>query len=392
MPKSIVILFDGTSNQIEADRTNVLRLYGCLRKTDSQLVWYDPGVGTLAAPNSFLQIWPHFLEIFGLATGWGLDDNVKNAYRFIVENYDKGDGSEEGRDRIHILGFSRGAYSARVLAGFIHALGLMEPRNMNLLDYAYRAYKRIGEAPEAAASDDPSSPFAEMRLYERMLRPDRAPIRALAVFDTVASVFEHGRHGLRLKTQAFTKSNSSVQSVRHAVAIDERRTLFQPQLWPEGKEYRFNRFDAGTAKPQDVKEVWFTGCHGDVGGGYPEAKAGLAKLPLSWLIDEAKALGLEFSTRAVNSLVLGKDGKYTVPDARAAINESMTGGWAILEYLPRRVPREGRPDRKTLWGWYIPLKERRIIPPGARIHQSVIDRAGGGPLPPNVPADHVIEP
>lgn len=176
MPKSIVILLDGTSNEIESDRTNILRLYGILTKDAQQLVYYDPGVGTFGAEGAWSRAWRKVHEIWGLATGWGLDHNVKEAYRFLVENYDdrKGPGGSGERDRIYIFGFSRGAYSARVLAGFIHAAGLIERRNLNLLDYVYRAYKRIGEGAKQEA-------FAEMRLYERILDTDRPPIRMLEI-------------------------------------------------------------------------------------------------------------------------------------------------------------------------------------------------------------------
>jgi len=131
-----------------------------------------------------------------MATGWGLDQNVKEAYRFLIENYDDGkrsDGPDRGRDRIYIFG-------------------------------SYRAYKRINDRKEGT--------FDEIRLYERILRPDKPPIQCLGLFDTVASVIESGRFGLRLKKHAFTKTNTSVVSARHAVAIDERRTMFRPQLWP----------------------------------------------------------------------------------------------------------------------------------------------------------------
>jgi uncharacterized protein (DUF2235 family) len=145
MPKNIVILLDGTSNQVSANRTNILRLYGVLEKSDRQLVFYDPGVGTLGDDGAWLALWRKATEVWGLVTGWGLDDNVKRAYRFLVENYDAGHADSGERDQIFIFGFSRGAYAVRVLAGFLNALGLIERRNMNLLDYAYRAYKRIGE-------------------------------------------------------------------------------------------------------------------------------------------------------------------------------------------------------------------------------------------------------
>jgi uncharacterized protein (DUF2235 family) len=358
MAKNIVILLDGTSNEIKADRSNILRLYGTLEKSPQQLVYYDPGVGTFGAENAWLRFWRKTVEIWGLITGWGLDQNVKEAYRFLVENYEAGAEGEE-RDRIYIFGFSRGAYSARVLAGFIHALGLIENRNLNLLDYAYRAYKRIGENKEES--------FAEIRLYERVLRPDRPPIRLLGLFDTVSSVIEHGRFGPRLRSHAFTKTNVSVESVRHAVAIDERRTMYRPQLWPAGGKYQGNPFNQAAAVDQDVREVWFRGVHGDVGGGYPEGESALAKIPLQWMIEQSAPTGLHYVTRTVNEIVLGKnpDKDYVKPDPMAKAHNSMSWGWAIVEFLPRLRPKDSK--RPHFLGITIPLFERRTIPDGAVI-------------------------
>lgn len=386
MPKNIVILLDGTSNEISADRTNILRFYGTLEKSERQLVYYDPGVGTFGAENAWLRFWRKAVEVWGLMTGWGLDHNVKEAYRFLVENYedrrDGGDG-QSSRDSIYILGFSRGAYSARVLAGFIHAVGLIEIRNLNLLDYAYRAYKGIGENGE--------DKFGEIRLYERILAPDRPPIRLLGLFDTVASVIEHGHYGPRLRSHAFTKRNRSVESVRHAVAIDERRTMFRPQLWPQGEEYWGNPFNKAAAIPQDVREVWFAGVHGDVGGGYPEAESGLAKIALQWMIEQTRPTGLLYRTQTVNDLVLGQnpDKPYVAPDPHASQHKSMTWGWSLLEFIPQ-WRREGEAGSQK-WKLIIPLFVRRSIPSGARIHQSVIDRSKGGNLPPNIPDEFSIE-
>lgn len=394
MPKNIVILLDGTSNEISCDRTNILRLYGVLVKDAQQLVYYDPGVGTLGAESSWSRIWRKAHEIWGLATGWGLDHNVKEAYRFLVENYRNGKapGEDGERDRIYIFGFSRGAYSARVLAGFIHAVGLIEPRNLNLLDYAYRAYKTIGEGHETGDMET-SKDFAEVRLYERLLAPDRPPIRMLGLFDTVASVIESGRRGLRLKSHAFTARNTSVETVAHAVALDERRTMFRPQLRPADQEYWGNPFNRAAARPQDVKEVWFAGCHGDVGGGHPEADSALCKVPLVWMIARAKACQLRFRTQSVNSVVLAKPvgSKYVAPDPLAPLTESMTAFWPAIEILPRRKPQDSR--RRSLFGLSVPFFERRFVPEGASIHQSVVARHSALKLwPPNIPAKHVIEP
>ncbi|MEZ5932692.1 MAG: DUF2235 domain-containing protein [Alphaproteobacteria bacterium] len=394
MPKNIVILCDGTSNAISENRTNVLRLYGTLTKSDGQVVYYDPGVGTFGADNAWSYYYRKAHEIWGLATGWGLNLNVKEAYRFLVDNFDDGeraDGSKVEPDRIYLFGFSRGAYTARVLAGFLHAVGLIRPTNLNLLDYAYRAYKGIGDTEASEDAEDGSRVFAEVRLYERILRPRRPVIRCLGLFDTVGSVFEWGRLGPRLHYHAFTKTNPSVEAVRHAVAIDERRTMFRPQLWPGGRDYWSLRFCKDSAKPQDVKEVWFSGVHGDVGGGSPEATSQLAKIPLDWMIRETRPLGLDYSMQTINRIVLGKDAKerYVAPDALAPKGESMNRAWKLLECLPRRVPSHGCSGRPSLMGWYLPLSERRWIAPGAKVHDSVLERRGkpADYGQPNIPKD-----
>lgn len=389
MPKNIVILLDGTSNEIKRDRTNILRLYGVLAKDAEQLVYYDPGVGTFGAEGAWSRFWRKTYEVWGLATGWGLDQNVKEAYRFLVENYDNGKRKGEDpveRDQIFIFGFSRGAYSARVLAGFIHAVGLIEPRNLNLLDYVYRAYKTIGE-------DEKQEAFAEVRLYERILNPDRPPIRMLGLFDTVGSVIESGRNGPRLKSHAFTSRNTSVQSVSHAVAIDEKRTMFRPQLWPTGQEYWGNPFNNAAAQPQDVREVWFAGGHGDVGGGYPEADSALCKVPLLWMIGRAKLCDLRIRQQSVNAIVVGakEEAKYVAPNALGSAHETMTFAWSILEVVPRRRPRGSL--RPSLFGISLPLFERRRLPSGARLHRSVTERKERlGQWASNIPSDYEVEP
>jgi len=374
MPKTIAILLDGTSNEIKCDRSNVLRLYGTLQKNEEQLVLYDPGVGTFGSEGAWSRLRRKGAEVWGLATGWGLDENVKQSYRFLVENYERGKGGDD-RDRIAIFGFSRGAYTARVLAGFINAFGLMERQQLNLLDYAYRAYKRIGE-------DGAEDAFAEIRLFDRIVRPDHPPIRFLGLFDTVASVIENGRSGIRLKSHAFTSNNRSVETVVHAVAIDEKRTMFRPQLWGQEREYHAGPFDNGKGMPQDVHEVWFAGGHGDVGGGYPEQESALCKVPLLWMIDHAERCGLRFSMRSVNSLVHGKydHARYVPPDPQGAMHDTMTLGWSVLEFLPRKLPAHSR--RPSILGIGLPLFEARYIPAGASIHTSVsrrIERTGYQP-------------
>ena len=384
MPKNIVILLDGTSNEISKNRTNILRLYGALKKTENQIVYYDPGVGTFGAENAMSYYYRRAVEVWGLATGWGLDKNVKEAYEFLVHNYDDGkreNGSDEQPDQIYLIGFSRGAYTARVLAGFLHAVGLIAPINLNLLNYAYRAYKGVSNDKTQQNNhgrDPDNNAFAEVRLFERILAPKRPVIKCLGLFDTVGSVIEFGRYGPRLRSHAFTKNNRSVENIFHAVAIDEKRTMFQPQLWPVGGQYWPKRFVKSSAKKQNVKEVWFSGVHGDIGGGYPEEKSALAKLPLEWMIQEMKSVGLHYKTRTINEIVLGKNAKksYVKPDALAPRNESMNAAWGVLEFIPRRIARSLGTGRMSTLGFYIPFFEPRIIPELAAIHSSVSQRRG----------------
>ncbi|MDW4497219.1 DUF2235 domain-containing protein [Sulfitobacter sp. D35] len=382
MPKNIVILMDGTSNEIRKNRSNILRLYGTLKKSQDQIVFYDPGVGTFGADNAWSRLWRKTVELWGLATGWGMDENVKESYRFIVEHFDR---EAEEKDRIYIIGFSRGAYTARVLAGFLHAFGLVDKTNLNLLDYAYRAYKRIGDHGDAHA-------FDEIRLFNAVLRPYRPEIRFLGLFDTVSSVIESGRFGPRLTSHAFTKHNPSVQSVRQAVSIAERRTMFRPQLWPEDQPFRSNPYDEDTEVPQDAREVWFSGVHGDVGGGYAEEESGLAKLPLDWLIDESRHTELQFVDQTVDRVVMGEHGatQYAPPDPLADKHVSLKGFWWISEYVPRRPQALSR--RKPFLGLILPRGEPRWLPEGARLHWSVLKRVRElGDKPVNLPERYEIE-
>lgn len=398
MSKNIVLLFDGTSNEISADRTNILRLFGCLRRSDEQIVYYDPGVGTFGAEENWSSLARDAYEIWGLATGWGLDHNVKEAYRFLVEHYDSGpvdaDGRHSDRDRIYIFGFSRGAYSARVLAGFIHAFGLMSKYHLNLLDYAYRTYKGIprrdvADAQTTGGVSDAASPFTLMRLYERTLRNDRPPIKLLGLFDTVASVIESGRWFPQFTTHPFTRKNPSVERVRHAVSIDERRTMFRPQSWLPDQDYRGSPFAPIVGK-QDVKEVWFAGMHGDIGGGYPEAESGQVKIPLDWMIRETANIGLLYKPSTVDDVVRGlpANSRYARLDPVAALHDSMTALWKLFEYLPRRIPETSFRKQGGGSGVYLPRQDYRLIPRGAMLHDTVRTRMNAGSYhPPNLPPD-----
>src|SRR6266404_1134644 len=117
--RNIVLCCDGTSNEFGRKNTNVVRLLQCLqRDTDKQFIYYDPGVGTLPEPNRVTRIGKFYSTVAGLAFGAGLTTDVMEGYCFLMEQWEPG-------DRVFIFGFSRGAYTARVLAGLLHTFGLM---------------------------------------------------------------------------------------------------------------------------------------------------------------------------------------------------------------------------------------------------------------------------
>jgi hypothetical protein len=167
--------------------------------------------------------------------------------------------------------------------------------------------------------------------------------------------------------------------------------MFRPQLWPSDQEYWGNPFNKAAAKPQDAKEVWFAGGHGDVGGGYPEADSALCKVPLVWMIGRAKLSGLRFRTQSVNAVVLGKPkgSKYVAPDPLGASHDTMTAVWSVLEFVPLRKPKDSA--RPSILGITLPLFERRTIPAGAKIHTSVAKRRNAlRQWGANIPEDHDV--
>jgi uncharacterized protein (DUF2235 family) len=145
MPKNIVVCCDGTGNEISENISNVLKLYRVLRKTGKtnppQVVFYDPGVGTLARPNPWTKFLQDTRAVLGLATGYGLDDNVLAAYQFLIDQYQE-------HDDICLFGFSRGAHTIRVLAALLHKIGLLAPQQRNLDGAALTAYKQINTLAE----------------------------------------------------------------------------------------------------------------------------------------------------------------------------------------------------------------------------------------------------
>ena len=231
-----------------------------------QLVLYLPGVGAQGYRTGAL---------VGGAFGSGLEANLVEAYRFLALNYEPGDA-------IYLFGFSRGAYTARSLAGMINKLGLMKRRELDgaRLRAALLKYRNEGEDPEDEGEVG-LIPFDPQWCHQDV------ELEFVGVFDTVGSLGMPGRYFQEKYRFHSVNLGASIRNARHALAIDERRRRFEPCLW-------------GTPAPQEhrrVKQVWFEGAHSDVGGGY--AETGLSDEVLLWMMREAEATGLQFDRSLV---------------------------------------------------------------------------------------------
>lgn len=207
-PRTLVLCFDGTSNEYDNTNSNVVKFFGLLNKDPSrQLCYYDPGIGTWFRPGVVSPVFEWCAKILDLAVAWYLDQHVMDGYRFLMQNYREG-------DKICLFGFSRGAYTARVLGGFLHKLGLLSRDNESQIPFAWKLYKRV----------DPES--IELCAGFKETFCQKVKVDFMGVWDTVASVGV-----IASRTLPFTNSNSSVTTFRHALALDERRARFKPNAY-----------------------------------------------------------------------------------------------------------------------------------------------------------------
>ena len=347
MPKNIIICCDGTGNQFGRDNSNVVKLYSVIQKAPGeQIAYYDPGVGTNQPTGLGLAWKTTFRKIMGLATGYGLYQNIYEAYSYLMENFEPG-------DQVYLFGFSRGAYTVRVLSGFIRRLGLLEKGCQNLIPYAFHIYGKTRQKIDPENGKKKLDNDLANGFRARFSR--KCPIKFIGIWDTVSSIGYFGNW----KSYPYTANNSNVETIRHAIAIDERRAFYA--------QNKLGRQNWDT----DVKEVWFTGVHSDVGGSYSEEESGLAKIPLQWILNEARVAGLKIDVGQYEEIVLDlKNDGVAGPDAAGKLHKSLTSFWWIGEIIPKT-----RYDYETgLREWYIPFGAPRRIPEGAFIHQSVLQR------------------
>ncbi|WP_158272155.1 DUF2235 domain-containing protein [Marinicauda salina] len=368
--KRIAIFCDGTWNGLDApEPTNVVKLAEAVAGADAegapQIVWYGEGVGTgqpvLGRAEKFL----------GGAFGVGLMANVEAAYRFLVFNHAPGDA-------IYIFGFSRGAFTARTLAGLIRNAGIVRRSSARRIKDAVRLYRSRdpNDHPDAdracafRAEHAPDMHVSEHDLaWRRANRPGLAErstpltIRHMGLWDTVGALgvpnhlFIAALFNRRYRFHD-ARISAMVESARHALAIDETRRIFDASPWDRDKLDRLNA--EADVEPAPYQQQWFPGDHGSVGGGGDVT--GLSDGALLWVKAGAEAAGLRFEPDAISGLA---------PDACAPLrNISGKKGVDLLGWVSRR-PRSG-PERldavsdPAVTRWRSPpetLPEREVYRP-----------------------------
>lgn len=394
MPKDIVISCDGTGNEIGANISNVLKLFRVTDKNDRQRVYYQPGLGTIGVQNSWGRFKQQLRGLWGLAFGAGLDKDTLSAYAFLCKAWEPG-------DRVWLFGFSRGAYTVRVLGAFIHAMGLLPVDQLDLATYAFGTFKKASSDSQKSDGTFDETPLKEVWHFSQIAGGRNIDIEFIGVWDTVASIIVPRQDNFLfdMQTLLFTRTNSSVKRFRQAISMDERRRMFRLNRWIEPQKYRSNPFDPKSAVDQDIRQVWFAGVHSDVGGGYPEAESGLSKFPLIWMLAQAQAAGLQMDQTLIDHFAWGMPmpppaHAYVPPSATAPLHNSLTGAWEILEWIPKSDKWKEWPERKSFLGFYLPMGEPRLIPDDVLIHASVVERMDKDPSyrPINLPKQYRVEP
>lgn len=338
MSKNLVLLSDGTGQRGGVGyETNIWRLYKALSiNHPEQLICYDDGVGSQKSRWS---------KILGGMAAIGLDQNVRELYIFLVRHWKPG-------DRIYLFGFSRGAFTVRILADLISRCGIIsmhpdimsEERLTKLVKTAYTASLKAYYHPQYARA------FREQFSWK-----DEAEIQFIGVWDTVGAVglpFRQARFSMHNFIEYGFRGhalNRDIQYAAHAMSIDDNRETFHPVIWDE-------RIDTS---PDRITQAWFSGVHSNIGGGYPKNQ--LSRVTLGWMIEQLKiaesrlalppSQRLHFEPVEIDNISREKD-----PHGR--LYNSRSGPAAAFRFLPR--------DMEEIRHSYTEQK--------AEIHPAVFDR------------------
>lgn len=338
--KSVVLCFDGTGDWVENDVTNVAKIFACLDRTE-HLAYYDGGVGTLGDSKILGEGRQLALKLVDLGTATSLGEKVVQAYLYLVRHH-------RPDMPIDMIGFSRGAYTARILAGMLHNFGLLRPELEHLAPYLYQSVASIRNIKEFKID--------AARLRQDFGRGDKIRIRFMGLFDTVTSV------GIVDRFRVFpnTDWNPSIERTCHAVAIEESRNAFPEALMHP-------------AQP-NLTEVWFPGVHRDCGGGVDPAKSRIADEALRWIELEAIRAGLKLNAEHTPDRAVPPSPNYPTLDP-----------YVFLGFYPQKIFTKRVSDFRIYWPNF---RHVRVVPDGALVHEIVRETypgQGGDEMPPNLP-------
>jgi uncharacterized protein (DUF2235 family) len=385
MPKNIIVLSDGTGNgSAKLFKTNVWRTYEALDLSDpaKQIAYYDDGVGTSPLRP---------IALVTGAIGIGLSRNVRELYAFLCRNYQPG-------DRIYGFGFSRGAFTIRILAGFVAKLGLLKGNAFSgerdlwkKTTWLYRVYrKQCGNSIPPllaliirALRDALPGQAMDAASYENSL-DQTVKIEFLGLWDTVDA------YGLPIDEMTTGWDNyvwplsmrnydlsDKVKRAVHALSLDDERNSFHPLLWnetsDEGDTATINpirqQANATNIENETLTQVWFAGMHADVGGGY--ADDSLSYIPLNFVLS---SLGKDVLFNKVKRKEFAAAARMT-----GVVHDSRKGVQSYYRLLPRKLEKLLHTSRNRV-GWISERRKFEIIKANVveikrpKIHHSVFDR------------------
>ncbi|WP_201841430.1 DUF2235 domain-containing protein [Microvirga zambiensis] len=375
--KRIILLSDGTGNSsAKLFKTNVWRMYQALDLCQPatgdvpQVAFYNDGVGT----SSFKP-----LALLGGAFGWGLKRNVLDLYMFLCRTWEPG-------DEIYAFGFSRGAFTVRVLVGLVAKHGILRCSSDGELNaYArdmYRLYRQDFDQTGGLVRPLRKIRDAAVAAWRRYqgLRPltsiptaKNIEVAFVGVWDTVAAYgtpLAELTRGIDDWVWPLSMPDFSlcreVKVARHALALDDERDAFHPLLWDEIDAHR----KSNPSKVPRLLQVWFAGMHADVGGGYPDDS--LSYAPLHWMMSEAHSVGLRFRPDALKQVA-------PIQSASAPMHDSRRGLAGYYRYQPRKISaRLNPPDPSTLI-MQDPNRKTWPLLRSVLVHESVLERIRSGP-------------
>ena len=360
--RSLIVFSDGTGNKGGVTRdTNVWRLYQMIdRSKGNQCTYYDEGLGT----QRFSPI-----RLLSGFTGWGISKNIRQAYTFLVKNY-----SYERGDAIYLFGFSRGAFTVRSLLGMINQCGLVDAKGLSTeqideaVDKAFRAYRAV-DPSLAQALDHPRPSVEFIGVWDTV---DAVGLPFDELLHLIEPVYEKLRGKKVYRFDDLTISGARV--ARQAMAIDDERRSFHPNVWRKAGTVGFGN---DPALEVDVDQVWFSGMHSNVGGGYP--RDGLAYITLEWMLAQLKAsdpdgANIQLHADAVADVSALANQADTMYDSRGGLASYLRyqprdlidlsndqGEFYLRRFLRRLRKRDNQTDR-------LPIK----------VHASVYDRIRQG--------------